>query len=782
VSGYILAIDQGTTSTRAIIFGYDQKEIQQHFPQSGWVEHDALEIWRTVIITARNAMRMAGVTAAEVAVIGVTNQRETCCYGTRPAVNPFIVPSSGKIGGRRQPVSASFATVCRVWSSKERACAWTHIFPRRRRLGCSTTFQVQGAAEAGEVLFGTIDTYLVWMLTGGAIHATNASRTLLYDIERNCWDEDLLAIFRIPRSILPEVKDTAANFGLTLDEHFGGAIPILGIAGDQQAAMIGHACFEPGMIKSTYGTGCFVVLNTGEQIARSRNRMLSTIAYRLNGKATYALEGSIFVAGAAVQWLRDSLGLIKRADETGLLALAANDRQDVYLVPACVGCDVERPPFKETTALGAAALAASKAGVWPDLLSFGKDREAGRRFAPTSSNSQRDSRYSRWKAAVASTLSFADASPRHCTTKSVQSWKGNDEPFHSRRLCCRRRDLRLWDRLRCGWPGLFRRTRRDQRFRFGYLIGRHQSYPWRPAASRTLRIPSGAGHHIVVRKKFDDPRAFIFQNPGNRIIFSIPYEQDFILTGTTDRDCDCDPKDVKITKDEISYVCTAASEYFKEPVGPEDIVWTYSAVRPLYNNGVSKAQEATRDYVLKMEAGSGRAPLLNVFGGKLTTYRRLGEYALEKLAQAISVKGARRTAKRHLSSGDFYAQGCLTEVGRLQSAYLFHNEAHAKGLVRAYGTKENVLLGKAHSIVELGRYFGPDIYEAEVRYLMQHDGPLLPTTSSGGAAKGAFLSTRRKRPPFNSLFSKPAGGQSPRNKLFIRVEHDHHRATSAQQI
>jgi glycerol-3-phosphate dehydrogenase len=229
------------------------------------------------------------------------------------------------------------------------------------------------------------------------------------------------------------------------------------------------------------------------------------------------------------------------------------------------------------------------------------------------------------------------------------------------------------------------------------------------------------GSHIVVRKKFDDPRAFFFQNPDNRIIFAIPYEQDFTLIGTTDRDYDGDPKDVKITEGEIAYLCNAASDYFREPVRPEDIVWTYSAVRPLFDDGASEAQEATRDYVLKVEGEDGDAPLLNIFGGKLTTYRRLGEHALEKIGAAIGVKGAPWTAGSTLPGGDFPAQGYEAEVSKLKARYPFLADPLARRLIRRYGTRATAMLGTSASIRDLGRNFGSDLYEAEVRYLIAQE-------------------------------------------------------------
>ena len=226
------------------------------------------------------------------------------------------------------------------------------------------------------------------------------------------------------------------------------------------------------------------------------------------------------------------------------------------------------------------------------------------------------------------------------------------------------------------------------------------------------------GSHIVVAKKFDDPRAYFFQNPDNRVIFAIPYEQDFTLIGTTDRDYQGDPKDVEISTEEIGYLCSAASEYFAEPVRVDDIVWTYSAVRPLYDDGASKAQEATRDYVLKLDNVPGEAPMLNVFGGKLTTYRRLAEHAVEKIGEQIGVKGAPWTAKSHLPGGDFSPMGYQVEVRKLNTRYPFLAEGHAKRLVRAYGTQAHDMLGDAAATKDLGRHFGGTLYECEVRWLM----------------------------------------------------------------
>lgn len=229
------------------------------------------------------------------------------------------------------------------------------------------------------------------------------------------------------------------------------------------------------------------------------------------------------------------------------------------------------------------------------------------------------------------------------------------------------------------------------------------------------------GSHIVVRKKFDDPRAYFFQNPDGRIMFAIPYEDDFTLIGTTDRDYKADPRNVKISDEEVTYLCDAVSEYFSEPVRPEDIVWTYSAVRPLYDDGASKAQEATRDYVLRLEAEAGQAPLLNIFGGKLTTYRRLGESALEKIAEGIGSKGKKWTAGSSLPGGDFPATGYEAEVGELKRRFTFLGDRHARRLVRLYGTSAKRIVGEALSYADMGKCFGHDLYEAEVRWLMAQE-------------------------------------------------------------
>lgn len=348
MSGYILAIDQGTTSSRAIIFdaemkiaGIGQKEFAQHYPRSGWVEHDPEEIWSTVVWSVKQALRKAGLAGSAIAGIGITNQRETVVVWERDTGRPI---HNAIVWQDRR--TASFCERLKRQGLEKHFTRKTGLLLDPYFSGTKLSWllsNVSGArarAARGELCFGTIDTFLIWRLTGGrsfATDATNASRTLMYDIGRNEWDSELLKILRVPAALLPEVKDCAADFGVSDEKLFGAAIPILGVAGDQQAATIGQACFEPGMMKSTYGTGCFALLNTGADMVRSKNRLLTTIAYRLDGKTTYALEGSIFIAGAAVQWLRDGVKVIRRAEESGVLAAGADPTQEVYMVPAFTG-------------------------------------------------------------------------------------------------------------------------------------------------------------------------------------------------------------------------------------------------------------------------------------------------------------------------------------------------------------------------------------------------------------------------------------------------------------
>ncbi|MDQ2633045.1 MAG: glycerol kinase GlpK [Pseudomonadota bacterium] len=495
MTGYILAIDQGTTSSRAIVFdgkmkiaGVGQKEFTQFYPASGWVEHDPEEIWQSVVWSVKEALRKAKVKAGTIAAIGITNQRETVVIWDKVTGKPI---HNAIVWQDRRT-----APLC----SKLKKAGLEKKFSRKTGLLLDPYFsgtkiawlldRVKGArqrAEKGELLVGTIDSFLIWRLTGGKVHATdatNASRTLVYNIEKNEWDAELLKILDIPAALLPAVKDCADDFGITEKSLFGAAIPILGVAGDQHAATIGQACFKPGMMKSTYGTGCFAVLNTGADIVRSRNRLLTTIAYRLDGKTTYALEGSIFIAGAAVQWLRDGARMISKAAHSGELAEQADDTQDVYLVPAFVGlgaphwdahargaifgltrnsgpaefaraaleavayqtrdladamkkdwkgsrgdtvlrvdggmvasdwtmqrladildAPVDRPEILETTALGAAWLAGSRAGVWPKAADFARSWALERRFEPKMDEKTRTAKLKGWRDAVRRTLS-----------------------------------------------------------------------------------------------------------------------------------------------------------------------------------------------------------------------------------------------------------------------------------------------------------------------------------------------------------------------------------------
>jgi glycerol kinase len=345
---HILAIDQGTTSSRAIVFDADlrvkataQQEFTQYFPKSGWVEHDLEEIWSSVTTTVRGAIDRAGLTAADIATIGITNQRETTVVwdkATGEPIHPAIVWQDRRT-----------SDLCQSLKAEGLEPAITHatgllldpyFSGTKLKWLLDNIAGARARAEAGGLLFGTIDCFLIWRLTGGKTHATdatNAARTLLYNIRKGAWDKDILKILNIPECMLPDVRDCAADYGTTDPGLFGRAVPILGVAGDQQAATIGQACFVPGMMKSTYGTGCFALLNTGSTLVESQNRLLGTIAYRLDGKTTYALEGSIFIAGAVVQWLRDGLKIITSAPDTQAMAEAADPGQSVILVPAFTG-------------------------------------------------------------------------------------------------------------------------------------------------------------------------------------------------------------------------------------------------------------------------------------------------------------------------------------------------------------------------------------------------------------------------------------------------------------
>ena len=488
---YILAIDQGTTSSRAILFDKDmrpvqscQQEFPQYFPQSGWVEHDAQEIWASVQAVVGGVMAQAGCTAKDIAAIGITNQRETTLVWDRNTGAPI---HKAIVWQDRR--TSAFCDRLRAEGHEAEITQKTGLlldpYFSATKLHWLLT-HVEGAAERaarGELLFGTMDSYLIWKLTEGRAHvtdATNAARTMLYDIRQGCWDAQICALMQVPPAMLPDARDCASEFGTTT--LFGADIPILGVAGDQQAATIGQACFEPGMLKSTYGTGCFALLNTGDTLVTSKNRMLGTIAYQLGGKPTYALEGSIFIAGAVVQWLRDGVGLISAAHETADMAAAADPTQSLYLVPAftglgapywnadcrgaifgltrnsgpkefakaalqsvgyqtrdlllamqddmgrpgeavlrvdggmtasdwtmqflsdILGAPVDRPKVLETTALGAAWLAGSRAGIYPDQQGFADSWACDRRFEPQMDAPRRDRLYSGWQDAVSRTL------------------------------------------------------------------------------------------------------------------------------------------------------------------------------------------------------------------------------------------------------------------------------------------------------------------------------------------------------------------------------------------
>ncbi|MBR0557999.1 glycerol kinase GlpK [Ciceribacter sp. L1K23] len=361
MAGYILAIDQGTTSSRAVVFdkemtivGIGQQEFAQHFPQSGWVEHDADEIWQSVLSTIRTALSKAGVSASDIAAIGITNQRETTVVWDRATGEPLhraIVWQDRRTA--RFCDELKDKGLEKLFTKKTGLLLDPYFSGTKLSWILKNTAGLKDRAAAGEVCFGTVDSWLIYKLTAGKAHvtdATNASRTLIYNIDENRWDDELLDVLEIPKPMLPEVKDCAADFGKTDPSLFGVEIPILGVAGDQQAAVIGNACFEPGMMKSTYGTGCFALLNTGTERVSSSNRLLTTIAYRIDGVTTYALEGSIFIAGAAVQWLRDELGFIRVSSEVGSLAAKADPNQRIYLVPAFTGLGA---PYWDADARGA---------------------------------------------------------------------------------------------------------------------------------------------------------------------------------------------------------------------------------------------------------------------------------------------------------------------------------------------------------------------------------------------------------------------------------------------
>lgn len=358
---FLLAIDQGTTSTRAIVFNAGGSPVAQHqialnqiFPADGWVEHNAEEIWNAVISCCRAALQNANLTAEKIAAIGITNQRETTIVWERTTGKPIY---HAIVWQDRRTAD---------WCEKLKKEEYDSVVQDKTGLLLDPYFSatkirwildnIPGArarAEKGELAFGTVDCYLLWKLTGGRSHktdATNASRTLIFNIHSQQWDDELLEKFRVPKSMLPEVMDCCADFGSSLSELLGAPIKIAGIAGDQQAALVGQACFKPGMGKSTYGTGCFMVMNTGKKSIKSTHRLLSTVGYRINGEVTYAVEGSIFIAGAAIQWLRDGLKIIQDAKETEQMAINTGENNSVYLVPAFTGLGA---PYWDPHARGA---------------------------------------------------------------------------------------------------------------------------------------------------------------------------------------------------------------------------------------------------------------------------------------------------------------------------------------------------------------------------------------------------------------------------------------------
>jgi glycerol kinase len=490
MASHILVIDQGTTSTRAIVFdaalkpvASAQEEFPQIFPQPGWVEHNPETLWATALGTARGALAEAGLEAADIAALGIANQRETTLIWERATGRPI---HNAIVWQDRRTAEACEAL---------EAAGHGEMIAERTGLRLDPYFSatkigwmldhVPGArarAEAGALAFGTVDSFLLWRLTDGAVHAidaTNASRTLLCDIRSATWDDELLRLFGVPASLMPEIRDCAGDFGSTRPDLLGGAIAIRGVAGDQQAALIGQACFAPGTVKATYGTGGFVLLNIGPEAKRSQHRLLTTIAWQRRGERTYALEGSIFSAGASVQWLRDGLGLVENSAETGRLAEASDAAQPVYLVPAFTGLGapywnsharalvtgisrgttkkefaravlesvgyqtrdlleamladygepiadlvfrvdggmsandwtmqfladmlevtVERPAFRETTAMGAGYLAGLDAGIYPAPPEFARSWSMDRRFDPAMDEPARREKYRGWRRAV----------------------------------------------------------------------------------------------------------------------------------------------------------------------------------------------------------------------------------------------------------------------------------------------------------------------------------------------------------------------------------------------
>jgi len=503
MAGHILVIDQGTTSTRAIAFdararavATSQREFPQIYPHPGWIEHDPEDLWRTTLATTRETIAAIG-GPRNVAAIGVTNQRETTLIWDRKTGEPIYNAIVWQ-DRRTADVCARLARAGHAKLVRERAGLVLDPYFSATKIAWILD-NVEGArvrANRGELAFGTVDAFLLWRLTNGGVHATdasNASRTSLLNLREGAWDETLLDLFDAPRAVLPQVRDTAGAFGDTAPEHLGAALPICAMAGDQQSALVGQVCIAPGMAKATYGTGGFILLNTGDAPVASRHGLLTTIAYQWDGKRSYALEGSIFSAGATVQWLRDGLGIIAHASEAELLAAQADPEQEVYLVPAfaglgaphwradargallgltrgatrkeiaraalesvgfqtddligamtedfvasgaaspeavvrvdggmaasdwtmqfladILGAPVDRPTYKETTALGAAFLAGWRVGLYPAPDEFAKYWDLDRRFAPAMSDPSRQARRAGWRAAVSGTLYRGERAP-----------------------------------------------------------------------------------------------------------------------------------------------------------------------------------------------------------------------------------------------------------------------------------------------------------------------------------------------------------------------------------
>lgn len=358
---YLLSIDQGTTSSRAVVFSVDGKpvacvheEFTQHYPDNGWVEHDPADIWRTVLNTCKKALAQLQLSAADIIAIGITNQRETTLVWDRNTGEPLYNAIVWQDRRTTAYCESLYSEQTEALITAKTGLLLDPYFSASKIRWILD--QVPGArerAERGELAFGTVDTFLLWQLTKGQVHrtdATNASRTMLFNIHTQQWDEELLQLFAIPASMLPEVLDSSANFGTTAPELLGGAIPVYGVAGDQQAALFGHACYEQGMAKSTYGTGCFLMLNTGDMPLKSANRLLTTVAYRLNGKVTYAIEGSIFMAGATMQWIVEGLKLLRHAGESEAMVKDVPLDHGVFLVPSFTGLGA---PYWDPNARGA---------------------------------------------------------------------------------------------------------------------------------------------------------------------------------------------------------------------------------------------------------------------------------------------------------------------------------------------------------------------------------------------------------------------------------------------